>query len=184
MLLANVVNQKFAECAPLKTTSLLFPPEIAWKPWDTAWPALPDGFKAGVHKDGTAIYVGRALYRSQTFPGRINVNDAIYIVDSPIARIVSNIDYLSVSGDCNCRFEICETNESCLAKDGAIFTQDGNVPLLIPKFIIESDNPPEYDAIGIYAPSVGLGSAPTDDGGSENRRPPFNILVCNKTPEV
>ena len=167
--------------------SLQFPfPEISWKPYDPTIRALPDGFVLGTHKDGSRIFVGRGPEDNMIFPGRLHNarrrrDRALFLPLNPEREITENIEYLSVFGNCNCRFRTCE-DASCATWTDTVSYYSNPFIFWISKETVTT-NETSYDAIGGYVPFLDFSIYTGDDGSQQSGRSPFEILVCDKTPD-
>ena len=113
----------------------------------------------------------------------------IYIAANPTVYRNESIEYLSAVGNCNCRFENCvfENNSTnCGDIPGVIIIKSSIFEFTVAKVKVESLNPSEYgdyDGIGVHLWELGLITVPKDDGTADLEESPFNVLVCDETPE-
>ena len=89
---------------------------------------------------------------------------------------IAFVDYLSVIGDCNCRFELCE-DEACLAREGLVYASSQFA-------FAKIDLTEEFDTIGVINLANTRVYYMDENDVEQNNGLPFNALFCDKAPEI
>ena len=170
--------QLFKFCQLFCYKKIYFFLEISWKPYNRSVKILPDAVPYGINYDGGKAIVGRRTFANQKILGKITLGKGLYDFSGsaiagdngvlPKRLFLQNLQYLSVTGNCNCRYEICNR---CIPKPNGILVNGAYVARFNSLFGIgmEVDGTSEFVYLDLVVKKI------------ENVE--FEVLVCDKAPE-